>query len=61
MKTKEVHISAIKAGDTVIHNGHLRTVCANNITRSEFMGLQLFGDSYHLGHKKVTLVTKVKY
>lgn len=61
MKTKQVHISTIKPGDTVIHNGHMRTVCANNITHSDFMGRQLFGDSYRLGHKKVTLVTEVKY
>ena len=49
----EVHKSAIKHGDTIIHNGEEKTVCDNNITRSDFMGLCIFGDSYHCGYKKV--------
>lgn len=55
--TKEVHISTIKSGDTIIHvDGHVRTVCKNNIKNDSFMGKSLFGDSYKLGH---TLVKKI--
>lgn len=40
----------IQVGDTILHtDGQLRTVCRNNITRSPFMGLTLFGDPYKLG------------
>ena len=52
-----VHITQIAPGDTVRHNGELKTVTRQSITRSNCMGLTLFGDSYHLGRKKVTKVT----
>ena len=55
-ETKEVHISTIKIGDTVLHNGELRTVGKESFNRSEFMGVSIFGDCYRLGTKKVTLV-----
>ena len=55
-KIKEVHISTIKVADTVLHDGHLKTVCRNNLGKSDFMGLTLFGDSYHSGYKKVKKV-----
>jgi len=61
MKTKLVHKSEIKIGDTVIHNGELRTVGEESISRDEFMGLLLFGDSYRLGCKMVELVEEVKF
>ncbi|APC44949.1 hypothetical protein SH6_0080 [Shigella phage SH6] len=61
MKTKLVHKSEIKIGDTVVHNGELRTVGKESITKDEFMGLLLFGDSYRLGCKKVELVEEVKF
>lgn len=61
MKTKLVHKSEIKNGDTVIHNGELKTVGKESITNDEFMGLLLFGDSYHLGYKMVELVEEVKF
>ena len=61
MKTKLVHKSEIKIGDTVIHNGELRTVDKQSISRDEFMGLLLFGDSYHMGCKMVELVEEVKF
>jgi IS4 transposase len=48
---KEVHISTIKGGDTVIHNGEVATVSGTNIKQDSFMGTTLFGDSYKLGHK----------
>lgn len=45
-----VHISQIRPGDTILHtDGMVRTVCPKNITRSSFMGISLFGDTYRLG------------
>lgn len=55
--TQDTHISTIRAGDTVEHQGRLMTVCASNLKRG-FMGITLFGDSYRLGTlpvKKATL------
>ena len=54
--TSEVHISSIKPGDTVKHEGIIKTVSKNNIKRCSFMGLTLFGDSYQLGYKPVSRV-----
>ena len=56
MKTIETHISLIVAGDTIIHNGEMKTVTSTNIKKDSFMGKSLFGDSYNLGHKKVIKV-----
>ena len=50
---KEVHITTIIPGDTVEHNGELKTVCRNNIKRNDFHGVTLFGDSYHGGRVPV--------
>lgn len=50
---KAVHISAIKNGDTIIHNGELKTVCTQDIRKSTFLGTTIFGDSYHLGQMPV--------
>ncbi|EAA6844921.1 hypothetical protein DRX19_29025 [Salmonella enterica subsp. enterica] len=49
MPVTAVHISTISAGDTVLHQGKLRTVCRRDIKNSDFFGLMLFGDSYNLG------------
>ncbi len=38
-------INNIKAGDTVMIDGQLRTVGKNNIKYGGFMGTSLFGDS----------------
>jgi hypothetical protein len=59
METKDVHISQIKVGDTIIHNGVLTTVCKNNITYSQFMGISLFGYNYKCGNQLVTKVIKL--
>lgn len=48
-QTNSIHISQIKAGDTIIHNGQLTTVCKNNIKHDTFMGTSLFGDTYRSG------------
>jgi len=57
MKIELVHISQIKQGDTVKHEGQLQTVSGNNIKHDKFMGTTLFGDSYSLGNKLVSRVT----
>ena len=57
----EVHISTIKGGDTIKHDGQLRTVNEEFIKRDSFMGTSIFGDSYRSGTikvKKVTFITK---
>lgn len=53
---KPIHISAVRAGDTVIHDKHARTVCRKDL-KSGFMGKTLWGDSYHMGTKPVILIT----
>lgn len=49
------HISLIKNGDTVIHNGNEMTVNNHNI-KSGFCGTTLFGDSYRMGTIPVQVV-----
>lgn len=55
------HISAIKPGDTVLHNGQVCTVTVSNLSRGDFMGALLFGDSYSLGNKPVIVITNVRF
>lgn len=57
---KQVHISEIRVGDTILHNGEIKTVSGNNIKNCSFMGKTLFGDSYNLGHKLVVKVSDKK-
>ena len=47
------HISQVQAGDTIIINSILKTVCQNDIKYCPFMGKTIFGDSYHSGNKPV--------
>jgi hypothetical protein len=49
------HISLIKNGDTVIHNGNEMTVNNHDI-KFGFMGTTLFGDSYRMGTIPVQVV-----
>lgn len=58
MSSKKVHISEIKSGDAIIHNGELVTVSSSDIRYCKFMGVTIRGDSYNLGYK---MVTKVYY
>tara|TARA_R110000765_G_scaffold356661_2_gene446764 strand:- start:446 stop:637 length:192 start_codon:yes stop_codon:yes gene_type:complete len=51
----EVHKSLVKSGDTIKHNDKEMTVCSSDITRCEFFGIKIFGDSYRLGTKKVII------
>lgn len=53
---KETHITDIKVGDTILHNGKIQTVSGNNLKQSDGMGITLFGDSYVLGYKPVQKV-----
>jgi hypothetical protein len=53
---KLTHISEVKAGDTILHNGEVKTVSVNNIKGNPFIGKTLFGDSYNLGYKKVEVI-----
>lgn len=53
---ENVHISEIKFGDAIIHNGELKTVSVNDIKHCKFMGRTIFGDSYSLGYKLITRV-----
>jgi hypothetical protein len=55
---KKTHISEIKAGDLIFHEGLVRTVSIPNIKRKTFMGDTVFGDSYRSGYK---LVDRVVY
>jgi len=50
------HIDLIRPGDTVLIDGHLKTVSPGNIKRG-FMGTTLWGDSYKLGTVPVQRVT----
>ena len=54
---KNVHISQISSGDTIEHEGQLRTVTSTNIKNCSFMGVSLFGDSYNSGRKPVKKVS----
>jgi hypothetical protein len=46
---EDVHISKLRAGDMVVHDSCLKTVCSKDIRYNSFMGLTLWGDSYKLG------------
>lgn len=48
-----VNLNSVQGGDTVLHKGKLRTVSKSDITRDPFIGLSIFGDSYHIKRKIV--------
>lgn len=50
------HINEIKIGDSVLHNGTIKTVGRQNIKQCSFMGRTLWGDSYHIGYKPVKTI-----
>lgn len=50
---ENVHISQIKAGDTVLFNGVATTVCGKDIKYCSFMGITLFGSNYKSGRELV--------
>ena len=52
-----VHKDRIVAGDVIVcPDGKERTVCPLDIRHSNLMGVTIFGDSYHGGHKLVPKV-----
>ena len=53
---KPTHISEIKQGDTILHQGKMMTVCNSDIKIGSFMGTSVFGDSYRLGNLPVKLL-----
>jgi hypothetical protein len=59
METIQQHISMITVGDTILHNGEVKTVSGHNIKYNSFIGITLFGDSYNLGYKKVIKLIKI--
>jgi hypothetical protein len=54
---KLAHISEIKSGDTILHNGEMRTVSGTDIKGNSFIGKTIFGDSYNLGNKQVERIS----
>lgn len=52
-RIKLVDVYAITVGDTIRHNGVLKTVSRSSVSYIKDVGLALFGDCYRLGHKKV--------
>lgn len=55
LRESRMHISLVQAGDTIRHNGQLRTVTRRDIHKG-FMGTTVFGDSYRCGMLPVTRV-----
>ena len=52
----DTHIDYIQAGDTVLHEGKMKTVCQKDVKLCSFIGKTLFGDSYCSGREPVELV-----
>lgn len=50
---EEVHISSVRRGDIVFHDGKARTVGKKSLRHDMFLGYTLFGDPYLLGTKPV--------
>ena len=55
---ENVHISQIRIGDAILHNGEVKTVCNQTMKEDSFIGRTLFGDSYRLGTKLVIRVLR---
>lgn len=58
------NIENIKAGDTIMFNNKLKTVCYNDIKYNKFIGYTLFGNSYNLGTisvKKVLIHNGIRF
>lgn len=52
-----IHKDRIVPGDIIAcPDGRERTVCQTNIKYNSFMGVTIFGDSYHIGHKLVPTI-----
>lgn len=53
---EQVPVSALRAGDTVLMGGVLKTVCSKDLKRCPLMGATLWGDSHRLGRDLITRV-----
>lgn len=53
VKPTMIQLDQVRIGDTILHNGKLKTVSRSNIKHDSFMGLTLFGDSYHIKRKVI--------
>lgn len=56
-----VSVKAITVGDTVMHQGNMRTVGKNDIKHDPLFGVLLFGDSYNLARILIEKVTFPKW
>ena len=56
----EKHISNVRHGDKILHNGELKTLTDSNIKHCPFEGISIWGDSYHSGYKPVIVLTDLK-
>lgn len=45
----ECHISQLKVGDIIKHNGKIVTVGNGHLKKCDFFGFAIYGDSYKLG------------
>lgn len=51
------HISQIRVADSVItEDKQIVTVCPKDLCYSDFMGVSLFGDTYHFGRRPVARI-----
>ncbi|GCG54424.1 hypothetical protein [Escherichia coli] len=55
------HKNDVKIGDTIIHNGTLRTMGKESFTNDQFMGRLILGDSYRLGYQMVHVVENINF
>ena len=53
VEIEHVHIDEIEIGDTVFHEGQVKTISSYNLKKDKFMGPTIDGDSYNIGHKQV--------
>lgn len=51
-----VSIHDVRCGDTIMHQGKMKTVSRSNFGRDDLMGLTLFGDSFKLGREPIQKV-----
>lgn len=57
----KVSIKDITVGDTVIHEGKMKTVGKNDIKHDPLFGVLLFGDSFNLGRTFIERVIFPKW
>lgn len=50
------HINNIKIGDTIIENGHMKTISKTNLNKDCFMGRSINGYNYKCGQELVQRV-----